>query len=400
MSNFGAVISRLWRRTEPLPGGASPDLSLILIRGRTRNRQVPLECAYIGNNAKTLAHWKQLIFSSIDDQTAEKVRLDRPRRLFGSAFPDCSLLIVESDVPAAGCFSRERQFAVPFFVNMSIDLTRFDEGLNYKQKKSYSNSRRLISKYQLEFDWSSSADDLRDFYDNLYRPFIQRRHDEQALVLAYSDVFTDRFPQRLMRIKRAGRVIAGGVINFRDSQPTLAFFGTRDGEYDIVRQGALGALYYFAVMQMREEGYGRLLIGGTPPVLTHGLTRHKLQRLAVIDRESPYRPANMVSCLLLRDSAGLRDLLGASPFVFVDGSGGLAGTVWAYPGKYGSREEFEYEVNLSFRCGLNECRVFEFERNALPGDWLTGLRSGGRIGRQSAGQYCMFPGSWRFFRGR
>ena len=396
MSLFRPDILRLFQKVGLFTGGRDTVVPVTVIRGKSKNRHLPLDCVYVGSSPKTKAHWKHLVFSDVIEESADAVCLNRLRQFSKACSSECALLFVESETPAAALLRFEKQFVLPFFVNMSIDLTRFDEELTCKQRKSYNDSKRLIRKFQMSFDWSSTEEDRRDFYEHIYLPFIHKRHGEEALPVAYSDIFTDRFPHRLMRIKQADRVVAGGVVNFRNPQPSLAFFGVRDGLYEIARKGALGAVYYFVVAEMRREGFQKLFLGGSPAILTNGITRHKVKRLAAIDEDRPYNTADMVSCLLLRDTDGVRDFLEASPFIFVDDNSRLAAAVWSHPGKYRCREEFDKEVELALRVGLKECRVFEFEKRSVPDGWLSGFRADGKIVRQSAKRhYLGSPLLWR-----
>ena len=327
------------------------------------------------------------MFSDIEDQVVETVPLNKLRWFFRDQCSDYSLLLAESDSIAVPHFPFKKQVVIPFFVNMSIDLSCFGKTLSKRQRKSYSDSRRMISKFQMSFDWSFSEDDRRDFYDNIYRPFIQKRHKDEALLVNYVDIFTDLFSHRLMRIKYADQVIAGGVVNFRNPQPSLAFFGVRDGLYDLVKKGALGAIYYFMVIEMKKEGFSSLYLGGSPPFLTNGVTRHKTNRLATIDKIRPYNSNDLISCFLLRDTEGLRDFLTASPFLYVNQNAELVGSVWIYPGKYNCREEFEKEVNMVFKLGPTECRILEFERHSIPRDWGSGFKDEKKVILRSARDY-------------
>lgn len=344
-------------------------LQVTLLKGLTKNHRIPLVCAYVGDNQKKLEHWKNLLFSVVNDYAVEILCANDVKRFLRKQYPDLSLILFEQLEHVKKNYSKTNSFSIPGFIETVIDIDVSMKNLCHKSRSGYGNIQRLISTHKLSFNWSESDTDKKDFYFNMYLPYIKERHKDESLIVSYEDVFGGKFPRKLMLIKKATHIVAGGVANFVPSHISLAFWGVRDGHFDAVKQGVLGAIYYFLIEEIRKEGIDRLFIGGTPPIISNGITRHKIGILARIDKENPYKHADLVSCVLLKDTEGIRDFLASSPYVYVAKNGDLTGAVWVQPNKYSCITDFEKEINLVFRFGVDKCNICEWGKNTVPEAW-------------------------------
>ena len=171
-------------------------------------------------------------------------------------------------------------FRVPHSLYTRIDLSKpmshFD-----RRKAGYRNVRRLISKHGLSYETTRSAAACRDFYDRMYVSYIRSRHKERARILPYRALFPPSIPFELFTIKRRGKVVAGAVVHDRQGAPVVGFFGIMDGRHEYLVEGVLGAAYYFIMREMKKKrGFNQLRLGGSPPFLTQGITRHKIRLCA------------------------------------------------------------------------------------------------------------------------
>jgi len=354
--------------------GEQISLQVTVLKGLTKNHRIPIVCAYVGDNQKKMEHWKNLLFSVVNDYIVESLYANDVKRYLRKQYPNLSLILFEQCDQVKKYYSKTNSFSIPGFVETVIDIDDSMKNLCHKSKSGYANTQRLISTYKLSFNWSESDADKKDFYFNMYLPYIKERHKDESLIVSYEDIFGGKFPRKLMMIKKANHKVAGGVANFVPFHVSLAFFGVRDGHFDTVKQGVLGAIYYFLIEEIRKDGIDRLFCGGSPPILSNGITRHKIGLLARIDKENPYKHADLVSCVLLKDTKGIRDFLTSSPYVYVGKNGDLTGAVWVQPNKYSCITDFEKEINLVFRFGLDRCNIFEWGSNLVPEAWCQKLQ--------------------------
>ena len=75
----------------------------------------------------------------------------------------------------------------------------------------------------------------------------------------------------LILIKRDGEYIAGENLLFKDGGVRAWSLGVMDGEFRYVKEGAIGALYYYKMKYLQERGYRRLQAGASRAFLKDGV---------------------------------------------------------------------------------------------------------------------------------
>jgi hypothetical protein len=84
-------------------------------------------------------------------------------------------------------------------------------------------------------------------------PYLIKRHGDEALVEDLSD-FWKPFPSpSLMVIKENGIIIAGSIVRKSDDLFYLMRLGLLNGNDEYKRHGAIGAMYYFSILERSED---------------------------------------------------------------------------------------------------------------------------------------------------
>jgi hypothetical protein len=136
--------------------------------------------------------------------------------------------------------------------------------------------KRLIRKYNLTYEMLTDKENFKYFYDNIYLPYLIKRHGDEALVEDLSD-FWKPFPSpSLMVIKENGIIIAGSIVRKSDDLFYLMRLGLLNGNDEYKRHGAIGAMYYFSILEGQKMNCRYLDVGGTRPFLNNGLTKYKM----------------------------------------------------------------------------------------------------------------------------
>ena len=136
--------------------------------------------------------------------------------------------------------------------------------------------KRLIRKYNLTYEMLTDKESFKYFYDNIYLPYLIKRHGDEALVEDLSD-FWKPFPSpSLMVIKENGIIIAGSIVRKSDDLFYLMRLGLLNGNDEYRRHGAIGAMYYFSILEGQKMSCRYQDVGGTRPFLNNGLTKYKM----------------------------------------------------------------------------------------------------------------------------
>jgi hypothetical protein len=231
-----------------------------------------------------------------------------------------------------------------------------------KSRSGFDRIRRWIRSQNLSYEITKTVEAQKDFYENMYLPFISKRHNDSSLIIDFQGIFSDTLPSEVFFIKKNDKVVAGAVVRYWENRPSLSFLGVKEGHIEDVKRWNTGVIYYFVITELQKKGIKMLFIGGSPPILTNGLLFFKMKLLAQIDHEKPYQPAGCVSLHVLKFTEGVRDFLKTNPFVFIKNDGKMAAAVWTFSGKGSGTEVLEHQINQAFRLGLEECHVFAWRK--------------------------------------
>ncbi|MEI6697317.1 MAG: peptidoglycan bridge formation glycyltransferase FemA/FemB family protein [Bacteroidota bacterium] len=346
------------------------DSSLVyIISGKTRQNNIPLSIAYAGNNHNNMLHWASMIIENPNFNTNICTK-NRLIRFIKTQYPECSMLLLEQDSPEKTTKLGQNSLLIPRFINTTIDISMPMEALRKKNRSGFDRIRRWIYTKKITCEFTQSAEAQKEFYYNMYLPFIKKRYSECAFILEYEGIFSDTVKSEILFIKKDDKAIAGAVIRFWDGRPTLGFIGVKEEYINELKRWNTGAVYYFIAEELHKRGFEKLHLGGSPSFLNNGLLFFKMRLTAQIDIDQPFQNEGCVSFHLLKDNEGIRDFLTSNPFVYVKQDGFLAGVLWTKFEKYLSFEKFEKEISPFFRLGLDECHIFKWGKSTFPKEWI------------------------------
>ena len=355
---------------------------VVLLSGCTRHDGAALQCAYVGTDPVRLTEWTRLLFAGVRVETLGAHPLFRIRRMLTAGWPECSAILWESTRLSRVASWPHPAFHIPGAIHSWLDLSvpiadRFREG-----PAGFANARRLVRKNRFRYEVTRSPAACRRFYDEMYVPYLRARHSGRERILPLEALFPGPGSFDLFVIAEGDRPAAGAVVHYRNERATLGFFGVLGGAFDVVRRGALGAAYCFVAEELSGRGFRRLDLGLSSPVLTDGITRHKIRLRATLDFSRDPPPGVVFSPL--RDGPGLQDFFAHNPFL-VHGPRDGFGCVHAIrSGQYSSREAFEKDLDLSRRLGVRRRVLLPLDPASPPPGWLEAARANGhslRLGR-------------------
>lgn len=261
-------------------------------------------------------------------------------------------------------------FKIPKWIRMEIDISQPMEKMCKHRYSNYKRIRRRIRQHGYNYLITQSSFAFKDFYDNMYTPNINKRFVDTGIVLPYSTIFDGHTPVDLFLIRKTEMVVAGAVVKYQAGKAILAWFGVLQGNFDHVREGVLGAAYYFVIMEMRKKGFTKIDIGDSRPIMNYGVTWHKIRLLAQIDDTHQNSPEENLYLSLLSDTQGLRDFLGNNQIIYITKNNELFSTSWIQQPPLLSQAEFRDAAMLSRRAGFHGHRFILFEDAVIPQEWF------------------------------
>jgi len=202
---------------------------------------------------------------------------------------------------------------VPVWAHASLDTRRSLDAIvegERSGRSSRKNDVRRTAKAGFRPVLARGPEELRHFFEDWCHPFIQRRFG--AGVILMNDDWMRQMARvcEVMWIERGGTRVGAALLEPRGRELRNLAFGVRDPA--LVREGVLSAAYWFMVERAVREGYATLWLGGSRPVLSDGVLRHKLKWGAVL---TPIRQWENVAVGVDPQNATARALLAAHPLV-------------------------------------------------------------------------------------
>jgi hypothetical protein len=243
--------------------------------------------AYAGYSSIKRNYFGRFPFSGTAPQPEFRGRLPY-RRVPPLLDRDCDLLFAEVGTLTTRYFQGAGGTIIPEWTPMRIDITRPMEELRRRGVSDFANVERYIRKYGLTCRLTADRRELEQFYGKMYLPYLAARHGDEALMETMPELLDHKADLVLLLVLEEGEPISGVLMERCDGYLNMFRLGIARGDASLISHGAIGALYYFAVIEGQQTGCRYLDVGGTRPFLTDGITQSKLRHSA---RFSPHYSA-------------------------------------------------------------------------------------------------------------
>jgi len=270
---------------------------------------------------------------------------------------DCSLMITEAPKVLRILFRKRKYLYVPCWVSGEIDVSGND--CSFLKNESLKSDVRKIRKNKLHFEATNRPSDLRDFYYNMYIPYITKTHGNRSEIVSYDFVKSEFGERRLLNdlllIKKEEEYVAGILLGFKNNRAQLWYLGVKDGNLDYVQDGAIGALFYFSVRYLEGKGFTRIGFGRSRPFLRDGVLRFKRKWNPRIFNE--YTVGFVIRPLSWAD--GVKGFFLNNPFIYED-KAELNGALFVPGDRSLSTKDLEKIHKDYYLKGLSKLVVYRF----------------------------------------
>lgn len=331
-------------------------LPLYVIEGTPNDSYHVLRFCYFGWDHKIMGHWLKRIFQKYDQiQYIKLVPFWRIHKYLKNKTLGCDLAILELSNKHFRKYTQNATgFELPRWLKMYIDV---EISLSLIRKDG--DIPRLIKKNDLSMEKGSTDQDFQFFYDKMYLPNVITRHKDGPVIEEYKLMLKEfhRCNSTIYFVIKDGQRVAGLYVQFFE-RPFLHALGTINGSNDALKMGAIGALYYFVLIDQMEQNVKYINIGGTSPLLKDGLTRFKLSLGAKVG-DYKKQDSPRLKLMPLVNSASVKDFLSSNPFVYIENEN-------LYCAAFKNEEQEAPNINYqklysrSTAMGLDKPRVFCF----------------------------------------
>jgi hypothetical protein len=263
---------------------------------------------------------------------------------------DCALAIIEGDFVHRVIYQGARDFYVPIWLHGSTHIPLREVNLSLK------SDIRRIRKNKLDYTITKAPDQLDDFYNNMYIPTVNARHDDRTIAMDYGQMMqmVRQGHGELLQVTKEGKPIAGMVIRTDKKIPRLWSNGIRDANTVFWKDGAIGATYQFSAQHLESLGHKEMDLWLSRSFLNDGVLQYKRKwNMSVTTHDTRgfiIKP--------LRMSKGLAGFFAHNPFAHHSQSG-LGAGVFINGEKPCTSEDIEQFRRDYQTDGLSEFSVFQ-----------------------------------------
>jgi hypothetical protein len=285
-----------------------------IYEGIEASTQTPMVLAYVGEDAPYREYVAEMAFTEMPPPSVQGRAwiwsvCRRPRSLN----PDAHLAVAEI-YPAIARFLPYRPgFHFPRWVETALDLSPPFEAVF--PKRASRDMRRHINKQGYTYSVTRNQEAFTDFYDHMYRPYIEAAFGDAAYLLSRHWFAELTKKSELLQVWAGQTNVSSLLIEYAQKKVLMGYVGIRDGDSGLVKEGALAALTYFAADYLKKKGFAGVSMGPSKSFLNDGPLRSKVLKGAqIVDKA--FTPDENAILWLLRDTKPLRGFLKTHPFVY------------------------------------------------------------------------------------
>jgi len=262
----GRVMFESFLRHTKLLAGPMPATQARL-EGTLKGSTTAIRAMYTGSGA-TLPFLADVLFSSYDQQFSSRTSgLDHIEER------GWDLILIERPPLWSAFDVAPADIRIPAWISQSIDLSAIASNQNSPlHRKRRRDLERIMRRSSYTIDLSVSIADMRRFFHEMYRPYVQARFARQAILVSEEAFLSRARTRQLARLWSHGQWIAGMLLERTAGALRFGWFGACHAPPPPGASEALDAL----IMQWAAgQGIRRVVLGHSRPSLIDGTLRYK-----------------------------------------------------------------------------------------------------------------------------
>lgn len=295
------------------------------LEGVERHSGQPLRMLFVGQ-LENKNYFADLLFAGpVAERSEGRAWLWKALRLVKSGRTPHDLVIIDTDVPKYRRLLSRSAFPLPCWVRGEIDLAAVEAQI--RKSSSIKSDLSKIKRNGYDYVVTRDERDFDRFYREVYLPYARRIYGGMTFLMPYSDLKQFIPHSELLWVRQDGEAVSGIMLRNDEGVMRAYALGVKGGDGMLAKNGALAALYCFAIDYLRTQGWQRLHLGGSRPFLRDGVLQYKRKWGMKIVGHSP----SWFVVAAVRCTAAVNTFLVNNP-CFVEREGALRGAVFVPEG--------------------------------------------------------------------
>jgi hypothetical protein len=168
----------------------------------------------------------------------------------------------------------------PIFLGIS-DLVKTNK---LRKSETLLSDIKKIQNSSYEYKFIKNDHSLLNlFYYNMYMPYVNNRYRDEKFLTSYGEILSHFKKGGLILVKDGDKYVSGTIVKIENNKLSTCKSGVLNGDMDLVKKGALTALFYFYCKLAQDNGLTKIDYGLSRPFLNDGVLRYKAKWNTKID---------------------------------------------------------------------------------------------------------------------
>lgn len=286
-----------------------------ILQGNEMTSKQKLDILYAGNEENRHFLTTLAFDSSFTETYVGKAWLWNIPEILKEKAPRNSIVIAEVPKTFRKSFKKRNYLYIPSWVDGEVDA------FSATKSDSLLTDLRRIKRNKLSFEVTHDLNQFHNFYYKMHLPYIKEAFGNKAVILGYefmkSEFGKHGLYNDLLLVKKQQEYVAGMLMGYSKKGVYLHPLGVKDGNFDYVKEGAIGALFYFPLIYSKEKGYKKVNFGLTRAFLKDGVFQFKKKRgmqvIGTSNKGFALKPLSL--------STAVKGFLVNNPFLYMDETG-------------------------------------------------------------------------------
>ena len=216
-------------------------------------------------------------------------------------------------------------FVLPFRLHFTFDTESEWTNIESRfRRDARRNEIRKTERFGYDYEISRRKEDLEMFYHTMYVPTAENRHGDLASIISKREAYQVLRHGLLFLVKRDGSYVSGGLSYFEDGRLRFKDMGVLNGDQQLMKEGAVGAMNYLRIVWAHKEGYRGVNLGQCWPYMS-GIYLSKRKWGAVVS--VPPNEHKQIWIKIQQSSPAVTHFLAENPCVIVNKNKNLQGLI-------------------------------------------------------------------------
>jgi len=245
-------------------------LEVYIFNGKEKNSGVDISVLICSNKEKLHYLPNRLFIDGYSVKKIGKYPIWKINKLIEYNHKKIDLVFLNVDRFLKDFLEKNGLFIIPEWVNMIVDTTKSLSEIHDNFSRGAKKDIKKIEKYDYTYEVTKDPEKLKNFYNNMFLPYMLNRHGENILNTYLRFVKQLIKKDSVLLLKEGDKYICGGLIEVKRKNAILPSMGLLNSDVRLLTKCAISALYYFHIIFAKNNNIKSLNYGDTRPFLNDG----------------------------------------------------------------------------------------------------------------------------------